>query len=127
MHRSSLSGILLMVNMDGGWLRNRNLQYANPYKVPGESEAQTWHQLCEVGQPYMIDKACDMVGKAEGMPILFQYGADGTPVSTVETAAANVYAKTVVRNMGRAAVFLLQRCFIQTCTRLGGPLMSAIV
>ena len=70
----------------------------------------------------MVNKAKELVVNVEGRAILFAYGSDGAPMLTRGTFASKLESgKQVVRRMGYAEEFLVQRALLKTTEPLGRP------
>lgn len=106
--------------MTGSALLELFRDMAKPYKILEKHEGTTAHNMCEIAWAYQDMKAKDFIVKAEGKPLLYSYGSDGTPLLTRSSMVARLpSARLIVRNAGRGVEFLLERAFLCRASPVG--------
>lgn len=113
--------------MDAQTLVSTFREFTAPHRVLDKHEDRIVFKLADVAWEYMQMKGKDLVNKANGRPVLFSYGSDGTPMLTRATVTSqNSSGQQVMRRAGRAAEFLLERAFLRTTSSEGRPLAVAL-
>ena len=76
--------------MDAQSLIAKFRDFCHPHKVLTRAEADEAQKLTEIGKSFLWQKAKALVATANGAPILYSYGSDGTPVLTKCTLVAKL-------------------------------------
>lgn len=85
-------------------------------------------RLCAVLSDFMKRSSLRLVRGLGGRPVLFSYGADGTPMHVRSHYVAKLGPHTKVRRSGGSGCeFLMQNAFFRTTDALGRPMAKALL
>ena len=85
-------------------------------------------KLVAVVKSFLWARAKTLVRTANGQPVLFSYGSDGTPLLTKESVAIRPTAKTVLyRRATQSGEYLVERGFLLTKGTDGGCQSACLV
>ena len=113
--------------MDANTLLERFRDLARPHRVLDKNEDRFVYKATEIAWAYPLLKARDLVAKAQGRPLLYSYGSDGTPVLTKATISSALQSgRKISRRSGHSVEFLLERAFLRTTTPEGRPWATAL-
>ena len=86
------------------------------------------NMLCAVVGDFMRTNARRMLRSLGGRPVLYSYGADGTPMHVRAQFASKTGQHTSIRRTGGAGCeLLLQNGFFRTTDGLGRPMVKALL
>ena len=72
-------------------------------------------RLMEIVKQFLWQRARALVREANGRPVLYSYGSDGTPLLTKESVAAKPCRKTILyRRARQSGEYLVERGFLLT-------------
>lgn len=72
-------------------------------------ESTACEKLAEVLKQYLSDTARTCVRQAAGLPVMFCYGSDGTPLRVQHYISASVGERRIHRRGGRGVETLIQK------------------
>lgn len=87
-------------------------------------EEQKLHQLVEIIKRHLKNKCLELVQTSQGMPVLYSYSADATPLKCASTAVVSAEGASLTRKGKVLHEFLVQRGVVKTKAEDGSVAMA---